>query len=387
MPKLLPPKSGHTEALDNCLRVFEQKLHFTNPSPLFVLLGTIAANYFKGNPVWLMLVGPPSCGKSLLLTATSKLPNFRYASQVKNVAAFITWDKDKGQGGLLSQIGRRGFLVLKDFTSILSLDRDNMKEVLGVMRECYDGRYDRLTGNAGGSNLTWRGKLCILAGCTDEIYSAMTFNQSMGERFIYYRYDDANERDVFQQALSALSKDGYDPEEQGAELADAIREIFDELELDWKAEKRDLDDRERSRLSNLVVIGTKLRTVYRRHSYKEDQIVAPPQSEQGARLAETLGNLYLGMELVGVSEEWRWRLIRKIALDSGPLLRSQCLKAIDGANSLGSQIDDKILANDLKVGRAIIRRTLEEMAFSNLIYTNEEKQWFIAENVKRILGW
>lgn len=387
MPKLLAPKSGHKEELDNCLRVFENELHFTDPSPLFLFLGAIAANYFRGNPVWLMLVGPPSCGKSTILMSASKLRNMHFASQVKNTAAFITWEKDSGQGGLLHRIGPRGFLVLKDFTTTLSLDKDNLRDVLSVLRECYDGRFDRPTGNAGGSSLAWSGKLCVLTGATNEIDNAMQFNQSMGERFVYYRYDNANDNDIFQQANAALGRFQLDNTDQTETLANAVKELFDSLQLTWKTDRREFTDKERSRLAQLVTVACKLRTVVRRHNFRDKEIVAPPQYEQGARLAEVLGNLYLGMELVGVNENWRWQLVKKVALDSGPLLRVEILRRIDGANALGIEADADLLANEIKISKSQVTKTIQELNICNLIYKGDNKQWHVVENVKRILGW
>ena len=42
-------------------------------------------------------------------------------------------------GGLLRKIGDRGVLVIKDVTSILSMNRDARGAVLAALREIYDG--------------------------------------------------------------------------------------------------------------------------------------------------------------------------------------------------------------------------------------------------------
>ncbi len=53
-------------------------------------------------------------------------------------------------GGLLRKLGNRGVLVVKDVTSILSMNRDMRAGVLAALREVYDGRWERNVGTDGG---------------------------------------------------------------------------------------------------------------------------------------------------------------------------------------------------------------------------------------------
>ena len=46
---------------------------------------------------------------------------------------------DDATGGLLRQVGENGIVLIKDFTSILSLAPSVRPQVLGALRECYDG--------------------------------------------------------------------------------------------------------------------------------------------------------------------------------------------------------------------------------------------------------
>ena len=52
-------------------------------------------------------------------------------------------------GGLLRQIGDHGILVIKDFTSIISANREIRTQVLAVLREIYDGYWIRNVGTDG----------------------------------------------------------------------------------------------------------------------------------------------------------------------------------------------------------------------------------------------
>jgi hypothetical protein len=57
-------------------------------------------------------------------------------------------------GGLLRKVGPSGLLVVKDFTSILSMNRDTRALVLAALREIYDGHWTRNVGTDGGFTLT-----------------------------------------------------------------------------------------------------------------------------------------------------------------------------------------------------------------------------------------
>src|SRR5262249_47303808 len=53
-------------------RVFDDWLCLPDHTPLYAMLGTIAANRLPGDPVWLGIIAPPSSAKTELLNSTSK---------------------------------------------------------------------------------------------------------------------------------------------------------------------------------------------------------------------------------------------------------------------------------------------------------------------------
>ena len=54
---------------------------------------------------------------------------------------------------MLLQAPNPGLLCLKDFTSILTMRPDAKAEILGALREIYDGHYIRRLGSDGGREL------------------------------------------------------------------------------------------------------------------------------------------------------------------------------------------------------------------------------------------
>ncbi len=77
------PAAGNHDpeaALATVVSTFEKWLYMPDPMPLFAVLGTIAANRMPGDPVWMLLIGPPGGGKTELLQPLAKLPHVHMAS-------------------------------------------------------------------------------------------------------------------------------------------------------------------------------------------------------------------------------------------------------------------------------------------------------------------
>src|SRR5439155_25966347 len=127
-------------ALEAVVAVFRRWLHLPDPDALLAVLGAVAANRLPGDPVWLLLVGSPSSGKSEILQAVGSLPDvYPTASLTEGGLLSGTPKREKAQGasgGLLRKIGERGILLAKDFGSFLSPNPGSRTGVHPALREC-----------------------------------------------------------------------------------------------------------------------------------------------------------------------------------------------------------------------------------------------------------
>jgi hypothetical protein len=174
--------------IEETLKVFEHWLILPNLTPVYAMLGTVAANLLPGDPVWLGIIGPPSSAKTELLNSTSMLPKVVQAATLTPAGLLSgtpkkQYDK-KTKGGLLRQIGAFGILVLKDFGSILSMRPEAKAEVLAALREIYDGSWTRHLGTDGGRTLDWQGKVALLFAATGVIDTHYGVIGAMGDRFL-----------------------------------------------------------------------------------------------------------------------------------------------------------------------------------------------------------
>ena len=194
-------------SLEQVVETFRRWLHLPDPRPLYAVLAAVVANRREGDAVWLIVVGPSGSGKTELLSSLGDLPDVFPAATITEPALLSgTARKDRdaaAKGGLLREIGDYGILALKDFGSVLSMNRDTRASVLAALREIADGSWTRRLGVDGGRTLDWSGKLGLIAGCVptlDQHYAVMS---ALGERFILFRMgvDDAIAQRARQEAV------------------------------------------------------------------------------------------------------------------------------------------------------------------------------------------
>jgi hypothetical protein len=141
--------------------VFSKWLYLPDQGFITIVLAAVAANLGDGDPVWLLLLGPPGSGKTELLDSLLGLPRMHTAGVLTEAALLSGTSKREyardANGGLPRAIGDSGVIVCKDFTTVLSMGRETRTPLLAALREVYDGAWTRHVGTDGGRSLTWKG--------------------------------------------------------------------------------------------------------------------------------------------------------------------------------------------------------------------------------------
>lgn len=163
-----------------------------------MVVATVIANRLDLDPVWLMLIAPPSGGKSEMITAVSGL-DFVFPISDLTVNTFASGQKKAGKETSLLLKINNGIMAFKDFTSVLSKNKDAKKEIMGQLREIFDGEYVKRTGT--GDDIVWRGKVGAIAGATEVIYRHLEEMSAMGDRFIMYNITQPDRLEVSRRAL------------------------------------------------------------------------------------------------------------------------------------------------------------------------------------------
>lgn len=353
MPSELAVVSGVT-ALDEVVTTFRRWLFLPDRAPLLAVLGTVAANRLEGDPVWLLLVGPPGGGKSELLQSIAGLAEVHPAATLTEAALLSGTAKRErsstAKGGLLRVIGDYGIILAKDFGSVLSMNRDARSQVLAALREIYDGSWHRLVGTDGGQTLHWAGKVGLVAGVTPTIDRHHGVIGAMGERFTLFRLPEVDEDEQARRALSHAGKE----KAMRAELSAAVARLFEEQGF----EPRELSDAERAVLVSLVTLVVRCRSAVERDSHsREIELVHDPEAP--TRLTVCLDRLLAGLDVIGVDRAEAWSVVVKAALDSMPALRRQVLETLIAAEDKLSTTE---IGEALQYPTTTARRALEDLA-------------------------
>jgi hypothetical protein len=351
--------------LASVVQTFRRWLHLPDAGPLYAVLGTVAANRLDGDPVWLLLVGPPGGGKSELLNALTSLENVHRAATLTEAALLSGTPKKEtaadAKGGLLRSIGEFGIVVAKDFGSVLSMNRDARAQLLAALREVYDGSWTRHVGTDGGRTLHWSGKLGLVGGCTPTIDRHHAVMGAMGERFLLYRLPDV---DPSTQAREALKHAGHE-RSMRADLAQAVHALM----ANGRHEPRSLSGEEGERLVALATLVVRARSAVERDGYsREIDLIPPPEAP--TRLVVVLERLLAGLDAIGLDRKTSLSVVGKAALDSIPALRLAALECL----ARNGSADTTSIAIAVNYPSTTARRTLEDLAAHSLVHRAPQGQ-------------
>jgi len=130
----------------------------------FALAVAVSAGLLDGDPLWGMIIGPPSGGK------TEAVRMCEGVSQADR-PALLSWTQGKNPRptGVLTRIGDRGLVTVADFSTVLALSNNGYRDQLfALLRRAYDGEVVLDLGNAP-RPLRWQGRGTLLAACIPEI--------------------------------------------------------------------------------------------------------------------------------------------------------------------------------------------------------------------------
>jgi hypothetical protein len=364
-PPAAPAPAVAPCSIKQTLNVFESWLILPDPTPVYAMLGAVAANLLPGDPVWLGIIGPPSSAKTEILNSTSGLPYVRQAATL-TPAGLLSGTPNRqraagASGGLLNEIGAFGILVLKDFGSILSMRADAKAEILAALREIYDGQWTRRLGTDGGRVLSWSGKLGLLFAATNVIDAHHSVIGSMGDRFLVSRLLPEDK----QQFGRALQHVGAKTGQMRKDLAEAVLGLF----TGCKSEPQPISPNEIEQINKIIRLVVRLRGSVERDRYSRE-VEAIYGAEGTARIGLALERLLAGLDIIGVERATAMRIVENVGLDSAPPLRRrayECLcQAKDAVDEFQSLSTTEAAAN-LHLPTVTVRRILEDLVAYGLI--------------------
>ncbi len=285
-----------------------------------VVYGTMFANRLDSVPVWLYLVGQAGGGKTEVLKGISAHPSSITISRWTEQTMVSGKGKQgtKGDCSLLPELDGK-VLIIKDFTSSLSMSYKTALSILGEPRDAFDGACSKAFGTKSGDSVvkSYTSKFGLIAAVTHSIDRYSSTVGDLGERALIYRMPviDTNSKLCFRMCMKAIEQR---ESEKDAEIIEAAKEV-----LDQEMPPATMTDQQTFDLSDAANVSSKLRTVVHR-DHRTKEITEKPVTEVPARLIQQLCNLTKGIAMAQgraeVSNE-DVRLVQKTAIHSCTLMR------------------------------------------------------------------
>lgn len=329
------------EAYDDALLLEDR--HFVK-----VVAATVLANQLDGPPVWLMIVAPSSGGKTAVLLTLDEL-EFIVGKKVSFFISDLTentfasgFKGAGGDAGLLAKVPYGGLLIFKDFTSILTKRHEARDAIMGQMREIFDRKFDKSTGN--NQDTAWTGKLGALAGVTTAVHEYMSEMSVMGDRFIMYS-PKMPDRRILLNFLMEMKLDGESQEKKLATAKGVMHGYLKHCIRYAKNAKLNMKPEHREHLMDVADFATKVRSgviVDERRGH----VKFVPEPEMPTRLIEQLLSIGTVLSLMHEVDaeptqltDDDMNLLYKIAFDSIPVKRRWALRQLatytQGATTAG----------------------------------------------------
>lgn len=327
---------------------------------LDVVLATTIATKLPGDPIWLLVIGGPSSGKSELVNSLNKVPFvFPISSLTENTFLSNMRISDGKEASLLHEIGASGMITMKDYTSILAMRAEKREVIVSQMREIYDGALTKRSGN--GKSEEWEGKINWIGAVTESIYLKEDESAGMGRRTINFIMPLQDRRKTTERALANNSDIG----EKRTAIQDAFAEFVMEHMNNLPDELPQLSDEFNEQLIDLADFITLVRTPTERNFRGELVLVPAPEMPMRVfQMFQSLARVILHMHMVDnplldIENDMQniMKILNRLAFDSIPKQRKLVLDLL----AKYSKITTKGTAQELRYPTETMRVWLENV--------------------------
>ena len=375
--------------LSDVRQVICKWLELGNPEIIDVVLAVYVANQLATDPLWMLIIGPPSHAKTEILRAYENHRDSYFLSNLTPSTLVSGMPARKGQPdpSLLLKLDGK-LVVLKDFTSILSMRQEAQQEIIAQLREMYDGCYSKDFGN--GKRISWSGSFGLIGACTPIYDSRYSIIGAMGERFLLYRISGENALATGIRAQQIVGREAI----MRDEIRCAVHEFIDQFQdLDGVVIRQ--DEAVNSAIVHLACAVAIGRCPVDRDGYS-GEVKYMPAPEGPARLTKQLMQLGAGLALVrglDTIDATVLSTIQKVGRDLIPAYRLMALRYLwEMGAQLGYSITTKGVADGAGMVSKTALRTLEDLMLAGAVtrsrdgdFENAPYRWTITESARDVI--
>lgn len=348
------------------VKIFEKHVSMDTDmlDALKVAMAVAMSNDLTGDPLWMYLIGPPGCGKTLLLSAMQSSARCKMVSTITPHALISGWrGSDNKDPSLIPQLKGKTFIA-KDFTEILDMPPFVQDEIFGTLRGAFDGIVEKFFGN--GVIRTYDDcHFSMIAGVTNAINGSS--KASLGERFLKFQmkeHSDNRNSEIVHAAIAGVGREKL----RETELQEATKAFL--------ANTTSIDSIDEppkwviKRLTALVQLIAILRAQVDRTNYS-DEIKYRPIPEAGTRLAKQLVKLgYMLAVVEGKKEidEEIYSLMERVAYNTANEFH---LNIINIMMELGGECTKTDIVTEMKLPFTTVGKRIDDLEILKAIRISE----------------
>lgn len=401
-PEASPPtretKWKQPPTLDDVYTVFKKWLYLDSTDGIDIMLATYISQQIDGEPVWMFIVGPPGSAKTETLSSLSWLDSSYITSSVTphSLISGANW-KDGADPSLIPRLDGK-VMVIKDFTSILSMRDTDKDEIFGILRDAFDGKCGKEFGN--GVVRKYESRFTVLAAVTPSIYALTSTHTALGERFLKFGISDnlnhLHENDIIERAITNINRETS----MRDDLADVVHAFLTRrigLEKIPLAALPALPDAIRTKIIALARFGARMRGSVTRDTYRNDIVTSRPSAEVATRLGKQLAKLCQALAVLHQRTTVTfddYRLVKKVMLDTIPQRTEDILRhilltcpGVDDTISTG-EVSNKTRYPQATVGRILQDLTVLDITRRNVARINGHGQhttWSLSGYIRGLI--
>lgn len=374
-----------TAALAAYVEQLRRWLDLPDPSHVLLVIAAAATHAAEGEPLWLLLVAPPSSGKTEAVGLIGGVADARLDDITP--AGLLGWTRGRESrpSGVLTRVGRNALVTIGDLSTLLaSSDRGSRDEVFALLRRAYDGEVTRDISPPGkaapGARLHWTGRLTAVGAVTAAIDRYAAHADELGARWVYYRLP---ERDTLARRRAARAARGGNLDQHRRAARDAAQILI--ADAAGRVDRVAVGGKCADRIEDAALVTCWGRASVPRHGYGKREIDGVATIEEPPRVTRQLHMLARGLLALGLDEDRVTTLVQRVALDSMPVARRAVLTAL--AQSPDEMLPTAVLAHLSGLHWNVAFRhaeDLEQIGIVSAVYSGQSDQ---DGTGAKIIGW
>lgn len=336
--------------------------------------------------LWLMIIGSPSVGKSLVLDLFEGLSDTFYMDDATGNALVSGFREDGGgiedkeKNYSIARAMNMKSVIMSDMTLAITKG-DASSTLMSQLRLLYDGRLNKGYGNQGMVDI--KANFNILGGCTYAIDKVLADQSLLGERFLYIKCPDFTNEESFE-----ITQRKLEVHSEGASHMRELRRLLGvmlDVNTGIKPRVPTTNKEQRRLLGRLGMFIAFCRSSPIRDS--RGNIVVNGQLEQPARVVEQLLSLCSGVAMCYGRQEvsdYDIDVAKHAALSSMPSIRRSFVTLFHNNTITGNKkgFIKKDIERIFRMKAIDVTRLVETMHQLDVIKENNHR-WHMSETLQK----